>query len=213
MQSTSKAEIALNAIRKAICLSGSEDENLLHETELAQRFGMSRTPIRQVLQRLAYERMVQTRTGVGTVATPLRPAERERDLITYGGILAAIRMHDMPPLTVPQHADIQVLRSFAEALSPQDPEMQYELLSRTHGVLRALVDDPVLADAFSAAFWRSVRWHMRDLAADPEGATARLRARIEHGTGYADRAPADLFARFAAEAEAWAQGSRIASSP
>lgn len=191
----------------------SEDETLLHETELAQRFGMSRTPIRQVLQRLAYERLVQTRSGVGTVATPLRDADRARDLTTYCGILDAIRMHPAAALTVPQHADVQVLRSFAEALSPDDAEMQYELLSRTHGVLRALVADPVLADAFSAAFWRAVRWHMRDLAAEPARATARLRAQIEHATGYAGRAPADLFARLAAQAAEWVQGSRTASSP
>lgn len=208
MQATSKAEAALDSIRRHICLDGHADGILLHETDLARQFGMSRTPIRQVLQRLAYERLVQTRSGVGTISTPLHEAERGRDLTTYRGLLEAIRMHVMPPLTLTQQADIQVLRPLADALPPGDAGMQYELLSRLHGVLRSLVADPVLADAFSASFWRALRWHMRDLAADPERATARLRMQVsqiaDHVTDPGGRQPGDLFARLGAGAADWA---------
>ena len=39
-----------------------------HEGALATEFGMSRTPIRQVLPRLADERLVETKSGVGAIA-------------------------------------------------------------------------------------------------------------------------------------------------
>ncbi|WP_138472350.1 GntR family transcriptional regulator [Poseidonocella sp. HB161398] len=199
MQATNKTETALETIRKTICIGGSGAEPLLHETELAREFGMSRTPIRQVLQRLAYERLVQTRSGVGTVATPLHDADRSRDLTTYRGILEAIRSHDLPQLTVSQQADIQALGGFAAAMPEGDAELQYELLSRMHRVLAGLVFDPVLADAFSASFWRAVRWHMRDLSADPANTSARLRIQVAHVAGHADRQAGDLFARLRAQ--------------
>ncbi|WP_245449908.1 GntR family transcriptional regulator [Rhizobium leguminosarum] len=39
------------------------------ETELAAEFNVSRTPIRQALQRLDYDGLVETRNGVGTTVT------------------------------------------------------------------------------------------------------------------------------------------------
>lgn len=195
MQTLNKADTVLETIRKNICIPDGDGETLLHETELARTFGMSRTPIRQILQRLAYERLVQTRSGVGTVATPLLVADRTRDLTTYRGLLDAIRSHDLAPLTVAQHADIQALRNFAAALPDGDADMQFELLSRVHRVLVQLVADPVLSDAFSASFWRAVRWHMRDLAEDPSGTSDRLRGQIDQIVSYRDRDAGDLFAR------------------
>ncbi|MBE3638823.1 GntR family transcriptional regulator [Mangrovicoccus algicola] len=195
MNRASKAETALDSIRRDICIHASDGETVLHETELSRRFGMSRTPIRQILQRLAYERLVQTRSGVGTVVTPLLEQDRLRDLRSYKGIIDAILRHDLPALSVSQHADILALEGFARSMQPDDPELQYELLTRLHAGLAQLVEDPVLADAFSASFWRAVRWYMRDLAADPGRATERLKGQIADITGYADRRAADLFAR------------------
>lgn len=190
-----KAEAALDAIRKTICLRPSDGDHVLHETELAHDFGMSRTPIRQILQRLAYERLVQTRSGVGTVVTPLVEEHRSRDLCSYRGLIAAILLHDLPALSLSQHADVLALDSVASALQPGDPDLHYELLTRLHGITVQLVEDPVLADAYSASFWRALRWHMRDLASDPQRATAELRARVARLAAYEDRQGSDLFAR------------------
>jgi DNA-binding GntR family transcriptional regulator len=41
----------------------------LREVALAEEFGVSRTPIRQVLQRLESDGLVETRNGVGTIVT------------------------------------------------------------------------------------------------------------------------------------------------
>jgi DNA-binding GntR family transcriptional regulator len=42
---------------------------MLHEERLAAEFNVSRTPIRQALQKLDFEGLVRTRNGVGTIVT------------------------------------------------------------------------------------------------------------------------------------------------
>jgi DNA-binding GntR family transcriptional regulator len=56
-------------LRERICLLRYPPATLLSEKELAGEFNVSRTPIRQVLQRLEYEGLVETRNGIGTHVT------------------------------------------------------------------------------------------------------------------------------------------------
>jgi DNA-binding GntR family transcriptional regulator len=56
-------------LRDRICLLQYPPGAFLVETELAAEFNVSRTPIRQALQRLEYEGLVETRNGVGTNVT------------------------------------------------------------------------------------------------------------------------------------------------
>lgn len=192
-----KADTALEAIRKTICVTCISGETVLHETDLAQEYGMSRTPIRQILQRLSYERLVTTKSGVGTVVTPLLAEHRARDLKSLRALALAACMLEMPVLSVSQHSDVIALSGFAQALQPDDSEMQYELMSRLHGLLVGLISDPIIADAFSASFWRVVRWHMAANAEDPQAACTRLAEMTAALVHYQDRASADLFSRLA----------------
>lgn len=59
-----------HALRERICLLELEPGSRLTEQALAAEFGVSRTPIRQVLDRLEHERLVTQQPGAGTsVAT------------------------------------------------------------------------------------------------------------------------------------------------
>lgn len=58
-------------IRDRICLLEYEPGSLLREAILATEFGVSRTPIREILQKLAQEGLVESRNGVGTLVKPL----------------------------------------------------------------------------------------------------------------------------------------------
>lgn len=62
------------AIRERICLLRYPPGTVLAETELAREFEVSRTPVRQALQRLEYEGLTEIRNGVGTLVTGLDPA-------------------------------------------------------------------------------------------------------------------------------------------
>lgn len=56
-------------LRERVCLLDYEPGDRLREEPLAEEFGVSRTPIRQVLTRLEHERLVQSTPGSGaTVA-------------------------------------------------------------------------------------------------------------------------------------------------
>lgn len=57
------------ALRDRICLLDVPPGAMLSENALAQDFGVSRTPIRQALQRLEFEGLVTSRHGVGTIVT------------------------------------------------------------------------------------------------------------------------------------------------
>lgn len=62
--------LALHAVlRERIALLHYPPGTRLGEQDLATEFHVSRTPIRQVLQRLEYEGLVVTRHGVGTTVT------------------------------------------------------------------------------------------------------------------------------------------------
>lgn len=57
------------AIRDRICFFESPPGTILREGALAEEFGVSRTPIRQILQKLESEKLVEIRDGVGTIVT------------------------------------------------------------------------------------------------------------------------------------------------
>lgn len=67
--SRERFERIYNAIRDRICLLEYNPGAWLSEEELAQEFGVSRTPIRRVLSRLESEGLLQSRHGVGTFVT------------------------------------------------------------------------------------------------------------------------------------------------
>ena len=67
--SRERFERIYKVIRDRICLLEYEPGARLAEEELAQEFGVSRTPIRSVLSRLEGEGLVQSRHGVGTFVT------------------------------------------------------------------------------------------------------------------------------------------------
>ncbi|MEX4005010.1 GntR family transcriptional regulator [Paraburkholderia sp. EG285A] len=60
-----------SAIREKICLLEYEPGASLSEDDLAQQFGVSRTPLRRVLSKLEAEGLVESMHGVGTFVTNL----------------------------------------------------------------------------------------------------------------------------------------------
>lgn len=56
-----------DTLRDRICLLEYRPGDVIHEGELAEEFGTSRTPIREILQRLGFAGLVGARNGVGTI--------------------------------------------------------------------------------------------------------------------------------------------------
>lgn len=142
-------------LRERICLTAPDVEIVLYETELSREFSVSRTPIRQVLQRLAYEQLVRTVSGVGTVVVPMSPADRPVHMQTH---LALLRL-------IASQGGVR-----ADVLDEPGPLICATDYLRVRGRLAervtSSVTDPILEASLAAALWRDVRWSVHDFDAD-----------------------------------------------
>lgn len=69
------ADSIFEKIRNRICLLDYPPGTILRESALAAEFGVSRTPIRSVIQQLAHSGLVESKDGVGTLVTELSFSE------------------------------------------------------------------------------------------------------------------------------------------
>jgi DNA-binding GntR family transcriptional regulator len=69
------ADSIFEKIRHRICLLDYPPGTILRESDLAMEFGVSRTPIRSVIQQLAHGGLVESKDGVGTLVTELSLSE------------------------------------------------------------------------------------------------------------------------------------------
>lgn len=143
-------------LRERICSTPPELELVLYETELSREFSLSRTPIRQVLQRLAYEQLVRTVSGVGTVVMPMMRDDRPIHLQTQDALVNLVER---------QAGETLAPWEGAEVLNTSEDYL------RVRGVLAerimACVRDPILEASVAAVLWRDVRWSVHDYAAEP----------------------------------------------
>ena len=147
------------AIREQISLLEYPPGTILNEGLLAQKFGVSRTPVRSVLQRLNYEGLVTTRNGVGTIVT-------EVDVKTFRDIYA-LRMRlaeDMGVLSPvsPRPEVLEELRRLlqrARDLGEAAPDYTAyaRLCNDLHEVLLQLSGNLVLREITDLLYYRTAR--------------------------------------------------------
>lgn len=173
------SEIAAE-LRNRICMMQSVADTItLHEGALATEFGVSRTPIRQVLQKLAYERLVETRSGVGTIVAPLTPAQRNQDVqVLKAMFIAAASCCAALDVSSKLRDRLAVLYTMAKAAEPSK-ETYLELRALLLDYTANAAPDAILADALRAAHWRHIRWRMAENAYDDPDAHVRLCATLE----------------------------------
>ena len=147
------------AIRERISLLEYAPGAVLNEGLLAQEFGVSRTPVRSVLQRLSYEGLVTTRNGIGTIVT-------EVDVKTFKDIYA-LRMRlaeDMGVLSPvsPRPEVIEELRRLlqrARDLGEAAPDYTAyaRLCNDLHEQLLQLSGNLVLREITDLLYYRAAR--------------------------------------------------------
>jgi DNA-binding GntR family transcriptional regulator len=106
----------------------------LSEVSLASRFGVSRTPVREALQQLVQEGLLEGRPNVGVMVAP-RPPDAIRDLV------------------VPIRRSVEefALRSYFDELGEQDFGVWERILERMH--------EACLAHDFSTVAEQDVAFH------------------------------------------------------
>lgn len=170
------------ALRARIFASDPEKTLILRETDIAKEFGVSRTPIRQVLQALAYEQLVRTQTGVGTVPTVLDPKHRERDFLAYSQLaLAAV---NLPGNKITNEIKMRVLGLYHMLQSSENRTLDlFVSLAQESGEATCqVISEPIISDALAAARWRVVRWRIVDLRTDPDAFWAQTLTNFERSS-------------------------------
>ncbi|NJQ05423.1 GntR family transcriptional regulator [Streptomyces lonarensis] len=139
------SEEVFHRLRDSIVRGELEPGEKVKDSELAARLGLSRTPVREALSRLAEIGLVEARPGVWTRVTPL-----DRRNVTH--TLDVLRSLDrlavetaVPRLTATQlDAMREANRAFCRAVGAEDTAGAVEADDRFHGVLFTAADNPVL---------------------------------------------------------------------
>ena len=179
------AEQIHDELRERIALLHYDSGDMLGEVALAEEFGVSRTPIRQALQRLEYEGLVVTRRGIGTmVATLDLPYLRavyalRLKLIDVIGELSPhlVADVDLGPLE-------EILRSVESLAGVKNPDLRalarlYIAFNRE--LSRAIGNEPLREIADKLFFQTSRVWLQLAPHLDPEAEVASVIDEVRRG--------------------------------
>ncbi|BCJ49810.1 putative transcriptional regulator, GntR family protein [Actinoplanes sp. NBRC 14428] len=138
-------ENAYRSIRDAIVDGTLAPGERLHDAELAQWLGVSRTPVREALARLEEAGLIHTRPGRYTMVSPLDVrAARAAQSVTAAMHELAVR-EALPNLST---AELDAMRSantrFAEALRTDDLDAATAADDEFHGVAVTASANPAL---------------------------------------------------------------------
>lgn len=151
-------------LRDRICLLEYLPGSLLREGELAAEFGVSRTPIREVLQRLAIEDLVESKNGVGTIVTAL-DYRKIKDIYEMRLRIAPL-IGDLSPNSIaPSHMErTEALLSRAERLvSAFDIREYWQINHDLHSLIGELIGNGALLEMWDRFYFQVARmWY--DLA-------------------------------------------------
>ena len=148
----SKSTIVFETLRDQILVNKLQPGNMLGEIALSQEFGVSRTPVRQALQRLAALGLVEIRDGAGTFVTPV---DRETQRNAYQ---IRIAMEKLALETCMDHITDEELdafqeryEDFLEILTAGGEDIAFDQMAFTEWELHDLIversENPLIAPA------------------------------------------------------------------
>ena len=146
-------------LRRRICLLDYEPGTRLNERELAQEFGISRTPMRDVLQKLEYNGLISSQHGHGTTVTSIDLKSLRDIYITRMRLMDA--MGDSNPLPwKPEIVDeLHELEARCNAMLKDTDKREFaRVLLRLHGILHGLTTNAVLKDINDTLFYQTARF-------------------------------------------------------
>jgi DNA-binding GntR family transcriptional regulator len=198
----SRNDVIFEIVRDRICLREYDEGHVIHETALAAEFRVSRTPIRQVLQRLVYEQLAETRNGVGTIVSYIEP--QSADMLRFRIGLTRL-IADLIPLQLPSTlgSDYARLQALAGLLKPASSLKEaWDVWRMHHEVRNALIGDEALRQMDDTIFFRTARSWVGWLKREPATMHALLVEEIAAVAGQSARLSApELFRLHAAHLE------------
>lgn len=131
-------------VRDAIVRGEMEPGQRLSENALAERLGISRTPVREALVRLSDDRLVEIVPQLGTFVTPISPAAvRDAQFVREALECAAVRLAAERATPADVDALEGLLRRQAECRDAGDVDRFFVLDEELHGALATLAGHPI----------------------------------------------------------------------
>lgn len=148
---------ALSQIQRWIIDGTLQPGEKLNDAELAEALGVSRTPVREALQLLEVQGLVQMQPGRDTRVTTI---EKEDILKMYSTLSAlhALAAELAAPLILPEQIETlkQLNAEFAQAIETGQPYQAMELDEQFHGIIIDAADNPYIS-SFSASLQIHIR--------------------------------------------------------
>jgi DNA-binding GntR family transcriptional regulator len=137
---------AYRILRDAIVTGELPPGAAIRDVDLAERVGLSRTPVREALARLADDGLVETKPHSWTRVTPLRLRE-VRDALIVVRAMHELAVRLAVPLMTERHHDLMraANRRFTAALDTADVQAAMDADDALHGVPVAVLGNRVLA--------------------------------------------------------------------
>jgi DNA-binding GntR family transcriptional regulator len=147
------------AIRERICLLEYPPGSLLNDALLADEFEVSRTPVRNVIQRLNYEGLLETRNGVGTIVSEV-DIKTFKDIYELRMRLAELMGDLSPGNSAP--AMIEALRDLCSRVDmlrdkPKDLTAYARLCNELHEIIIAQIGNAALREMTDLLYYRTAR--------------------------------------------------------
>ena len=169
IKNTSLADQVFEQLERGIILGEYEQGSVVTEKEIADRLGVSRTPVREALNRLEHDNMVEE-TGKGTKIIGIS----EQDIITIyrlremmDGLCAVEAAENITDEELRQLTDIL---DYAEyCVSKQDPDKIRECDNNFHDLLYRSSRNPVLYNILIPLHKKAARYRWLTIS-DPSRA-------------------------------------------
>jgi DNA-binding GntR family transcriptional regulator len=127
----------------------------LDEQQLAQRYGVSRTPVREALRQLAASGLIELRPRRGAAVARVTPAQLEALFVAMGEMEATCARLSAMRMTPVERRRLQALHddAMAELVRRGDPEAYSDANSHFHSLIYAGAHNDVLGE-FTAGLRR-----------------------------------------------------------
>ncbi|MBP2236117.1 DNA-binding GntR family transcriptional regulator [Sinorhizobium kostiense] len=148
-------------LRDRICLLEYRPGAMLRENDIAGEFNVSRTPVREALQRLSIEGLVEVRNGIGTFVTTL---DQEQLREVFGIRVEMSRLFgriDTREVTAADVAILEALLTRSRVLMDKfDVHEHWRINHRLHFAISDLVLNKTFLEMWHNLYFRAARvWY------------------------------------------------------
>lgn len=148
-------------LRNRICTNRYPPGTVLNESELADEFGLSRTPIRSVLQKLNHDGLVETRNGVGTFVSEVDNQTAEdlyRLRMKLAELIGEFSPSVDPSVHIPRFESL--LQLAGELGAKPDFEAFGQINVAVTDAIADLIESAALKEVTTLLYFRTARiWH------------------------------------------------------